>query len=119
MSRIAACAAVLGSALCWLGTGDSAFAGSQDFELINRSGSHLCYLYVSPKDMNTWEEDILNSDCLEPGKAVRVSFDGAGRTAVWDLRIEDEDGQSETYKGIDLTRFHKITILGGGKARYD
>lgn len=119
MSRITVCLAVLGGALYLTWASAPVLAGSQGFDLVNRSGSHLCYLYASPKDKDTWAEDILNAECLEPGKAVRIGFDGAGQTTAWDLRIEDENGQSETYRDIDLTKVHTITILGGGKARYD
>ena len=102
-----------------LAVGGTAFAGLQDFVLENQSASSVCYVYVSPQGTSSWEEDVLPSDqCLEPGQSVRVSFSNAGSTPVWDLRVEDNDGNYEEYYGFDLSQVSHIIIHGGGNSSY-
>lgn len=95
-----------------------ALAGSQDFTLVNGSASNICYVYISPQSSNQWEEDILGADeCLAPGESIDIEFD-AGNQAIWDLRVEDENGNYEDYRGFDLNKISEIVLKGGGKAQY-
>ena len=99
-------------------SGTMAFAGPQDFTLTNNSGSNICYVYISASDTNDWEEDVLGADdCLSPGDSIDVSFN-AGSQAIWDLRVEDENGNYEDYQGFNLNQISEITVLGGGEASY-
>ena len=96
----------------------SALAGPQDFTLINASASNICYVYVSTANTSDWESDILGAtQCLAPGEAIDVAFN-AGNDAVWDLRVEDENGAFEDYRGFNLNTISAITIQGGGRASY-
>ena len=94
-----------------------ALAGPQDFTLVNNSSSFVCYVYVSPQGTSDWEEDVLNDDCLAPGESVNIRFSGGGQ-AMWDLRVEDLDGNYEEYYGFNLNSLSTITIKGGGEASY-
>jgi hypothetical protein len=102
-----------------LGVGASpALAGSQDFTLVNGSASTICYVYISPSGSDSWEEDVLGADdCLDPGGSMNVRFSG-GDQAMWDLRIEDNDGNYEDYRDFNLNQISTITIKGGGEAGY-
>lgn len=95
-----------------------AFAGSQDFTLVNGSASSICFVYVSPSNSNDWGSDILGAEeCLAPGQSVDIAFD-AGSQAMWDLRVEDNDSGQEDYLGFNLNAISKVTIKGGGQASY-
>ena len=96
----------------------SAFAGSQDFTLQNGSSSNICYLYISASNVGNWESDVLGADqCLAPGESINVTFD-AGSQAMWDLRVEDDNGNFENYQQFNLNEISVITINGGGQASY-
>ena len=104
--------------LCLLLVPAAAMAGPQDFVLVNGSSSYVCYVYVSAEGTSDWEDDVLGvDDCLAPGDSVRINFN-AGNQAVWDLRVEDLDGNYEEYYGFNLNRISQITIRGGGQASY-
>ena len=99
-------------------TASSAFAGSQDFTLVNNSASNICFVYVSPSNSDDWGSDILGADeCLEPGQSVDIAFN-AGSQALWDLRVEDDNGGKEDYHEFNLNAISRISIKGGGKASY-
>lgn len=51
------------------------------------------------------------------GESIFVRFN-AGNAAVWDLRVEDVDGNYEDYRGFNLNQISEIRINGGGKANY-
>ncbi|UQZ88776.1 hypothetical protein C4J81_05980 [Deltaproteobacteria bacterium Smac51] len=97
----------------------AALAGPQDFVLVNESASDICYVYVSSQNTQSWEEDVLGADeCLESGEAMMISFN-AGNEAMWDLRVQDNEGNYEDYQGFNLNQISKITIHGGGEASYE
>lgn len=97
----------------------SALAGPQDFTLVNGSASNVCFVYISPGDSDDWGSDVLGAEeCMAPGESIDVSFD-AGSQAIWDLRVEDENGNYEDYRGFNLNEISTIQLNGGGQASHD
>ena len=95
-----------------------ALAGKQDFVLVNASSSEICFVYVSPSNSDDWGDDILGrNECMPPDSSIEIVFD-AGNQAMWDLRVEDNDGNYENYSGFNLMKISEITIKGGGQATY-
>ncbi len=92
-----------------------AFAGAQDFVLVNNTGFPIYVVNVSPANTNSWEEDILGSDILANGQAVQVNF-GAGNTQYWDIQAVFEDGSSLAWYGIDLLSYYQVTLNNDGTA---
>lgn len=93
----------------------AAFAGAQDFVLINNTGDDIYVINISPSKSNDWEEDILGSDILEYGESVRVNF-GAGRTRYWDIQAVFEDESTISWYGIDLLETSVVTLNKDGTA---
>lgn len=93
----------------------SAFAGAQDFILVNSTGFDIYVLNVSPSNTNDWEEDILGSDVFENGETTRVRF-GNDDARYWDLRAEFEDKTSISWYNIDLFEVSRITLHRDGTA---
>lgn len=93
----------------------SAFAGAQDFVLVNRTGRDIYYVNISPSSTNDWEEDILGSDVLENGDSVTVRF-GIGNTRYWDIQAEFEDQSTISWYNIDLLETYKVTLRRDGTA---
>lgn len=87
-----------------------AFAGQQDFLLLNRTGIEIRELYVSPHDAEDWQEDVLRSNTLRNGASVRVSFSSRERADEWDIKIVDGDGESLEWSRLDFYRISLVTL---------
>lgn len=85
--RLAASAVVLsGFALT------PAFAEDLVFMLDNQSGFVVTEFYSSPSNVNDWEEDVLGSDVLGSGDAMRITIADGREQCDYDLRIVFDDG---------------------------
>jgi len=87
-----------------------AFAGDQDFTLVNDTGLTIDQLYCSPTTTDVWEEDILGVDVLKDGEKVEVKFSRDEKAAEWDLMIVDEEGDKIEWTEIDLLEAETITL---------
>lgn len=109
-------AAVVVCALLFSGI---AWAGIQDFELVNDTGVDIYELYVSSVKANSWEEDVLGVDVLEDGDSVEINFSGH-EGCKWDLMVKDSDGNSLTWENLNLCDISVVTLhWNGSKAWAD
>lgn len=88
----------------------AAFAGDQDFVLVNETGLTIVEFYCSPTTTNNWEEDILGVDTLNDGEEVEISFESGEEACDWDFMIVDEDGDKIYWAGIDLCETESVTL---------
>lgn len=72
-------------------------------EVTNDTGYDIYYLYISHEDSENWEEDVLEDDILENGDSVRVTVTGYD-SAIFDVRAEDEDGDTYTVYGRNVKK---------------
>ena len=93
-----------------LATVGAAFAGDQDFTLVNSTGVEIHALYVSPADKNEWGKDILGKDTLASGQTAEITFSPKEEAENWDLRVEDSKGNSIEWTDLDLTEISKVTL---------
>lgn len=89
-------------------TSTAAFAFDGYIEVTNETGFDIYFLYISHEDSDTWEEDVLGSDILEYGETVRVDVTGYP-SSIFDVRAEDEDGDTYTFWGVDIA-YEDLTI---------
>lgn len=83
--------------------------GTQDFVLVNDTGVEIYRLYISETGNDEWEEDVLDEDTLPDGSRVNIRF--SGRSAcLWDLRVEDEDGEALEWDAIDLCESSVVVL---------
>ena len=61
----------------------------------------MYFLYVSHEDSDNWEEDVLGDSILWDGESVRVDLSNYP-SSIFDVRAEDEDGDTYTIYGIDV-----------------
>jgi hypothetical protein len=95
-------------------------AGDQDFTLVNKTGVEIHALHVAPHSSDDWGEDILGKDTLANGESLEITFGKHDRAHHWDLRIEDEKGNSVTWENLDLMKIEEVTLhLKDGKAWAD
>ncbi len=93
----------------------SAFAGAQDFILVNRTGYDIYVVNVSPSDTEQWEEDILGSQILADGEALQVRFP-LRKQQYWDIQVKFKDGSGLFWMHLDLLHTRVITLNGNGTA---
>lgn len=88
----------------------AAFAGDQDFTLLNKTGYEIEKVYVSAVNAKTWEEDILGKDTLEDGDSVNISFKRSESACRWDMMVVYTDGDKATWTNLNLCRIGKVTL---------
>jgi hypothetical protein len=97
MRRLALAAAIAASVAA-----TAAFAGQQDFVIVNNTGQTILTLNVSPATEDSWGPDILGTDVLAAGQRGEVSFDNDEERCDWDIRVTYADGDTGDWRGIDL-----------------
>ncbi|MBY6260664.1 hypothetical protein EI613_01830 [Azospirillum sp. 412522] len=88
----------------------AAFAGQQDFTIVNKTGYPLKHIYVSENNNNSWDEDILGRDVLDDGEYFEVAFAKAEKTCKWDMKVVYDDGESAVWQGLNLCQLSKLTL---------
>jgi len=86
---------------CLFSSAAAAFNGY--VEVTNDTGYDIHYLYVSPAHAGDWQEDVLDEDILPDGHTVRVTVRKA-KGSVYDIRAEDEDGDTYTLWDVDIAK---------------
>ena len=94
----------------------TAFAGRQDFTLVNQTGRDIINLYITPSNTFYWDNDILGVDILANGDATQIVFSRKETDRYRDMRAEFSDGNDLFWKDIDLFAISKITLRFDGMA---
>ena len=92
-----------------------AFAGPQDFTLVNNTGYTIFKVNVSAASTNSWEEDILGSTVLMNGESLNVTFN-VGNQQYWDIQAIFEDGSGIAWYNIDRLSVARVTLNSDGTA---
>lgn len=83
-------------------------AGAETLEVQNTSGATVCYVYLSPCDMNVWGPDILGSNTLGPGTAASLNINAG----CWDLKAEDCEHATLATRRLTVTGDATWTLGG-------
>lgn len=97
-------------AVSFLVTSIALAQGKQDFTLHNKTGVEIHELFVSPHDVNEWEEDILGKDTLPDGESLEINFSRKETAKLWDLKIVDSKGNSIEWENLNLLEISEITL---------
>jgi hypothetical protein len=92
-----------------LGVSLQAYAGTQDFTLVNKTGVEINNLHVSESGNDDWEEDVLGADTLAHGDSLEINFDGR-EDCLWDLMVKDDEGNGVYWRKIDLCEASEVTL---------
>ncbi|PKL83246.1 MAG: hypothetical protein CVV24_06035 [Ignavibacteriae bacterium HGW-Ignavibacteriae-3] len=92
----------------------STFAQVQDFTLVNKTGVTIHHVYITQHDSDTWGEDILGKDVFMDGDETDVSFHPIEDVCLWDLKIDDADGNAIQWSSIDLCKWVTVTLHWDG-----
>ena len=85
--------------------------GDQDFTLINSTGVEINALYVTPHNSKEWGEDILGADTLDSGDDLLIQFPNKTKSKIWDLRVEDGDGNYIEWDNLNLLKISTVELL--------
>ena len=88
----------------------TALAQNYYVNITNHTGYTIMYMYVSPGDAKSWEEDVLGQNVLHNGDTQRVNLYNY-RSPVFDIHLVDEDGDSYTFWNIDVSRHDLVVTL--------
>ncbi|HYH23030.1 MAG TPA: hypothetical protein VD995_30835 [Azospirillum sp.] len=103
-------AAVVSAALTLAIVPASAFAGQQDFTIVNKTGYTFKNIHVSEANNNSWDEDVLGRDVLENGESLDVSFGKSEKTCIWDMKVTYDDGETAVWEDLNLCKISKLTL---------
>lgn len=89
----------------------------QDFTLVNKTGVEIYALYVTPHNAKQWGDDILGVDTLAVNDTLDITFSRKEKAKLWDLRIEDADGNFIEWESLNLLQIDTLTLFyNNGKA---
>lgn len=83
-----------------------AFDGYVD--ITNKTGYTIYYIYVSHHLEEEWGEDLLGTEVLLDGDTFRVTLTDYP-DSIFDILIEDEDGDTYTYWKVDV-EMHDVEV---------
>jgi hypothetical protein len=81
-----------------------------DFRLENRTGINIHSIYMTSHDSDEWGDDLMEDDILRDGEDLDIEFHPKAGARLWDLRIEDKEGDSVEWESIDPTKFEILTL---------
>lgn len=86
------------------------FAFDGYVDITNNTGFTIYYIYVSHHSSEDWEDDVLGDEILPDGETYRVNLTGYP-DSIFDILIEDEDGDTYTFWGVDVAYEDVIVTL--------
>jgi len=87
-----------------------AVAADYYVDIANQTGYTIMYMYVSPGNAKSWEEDVLGANVLANGMTQRVTLSNY-QSPIFDIRLVDEDGDTYTFWNVDVSRQDVVVTL--------
>lgn len=87
-----------------------ALADDLEFTLTNATSVSATEFYVSPVNVDDWEDNLLEGKYLPAGNEVTVTIGDGRRTCTYDLKTVFEDGRTAENNGVDLCQTGKYTV---------
>ncbi len=87
------------------------------FIVVNKTNVVINALYVTPHNSKEWGDDILGVDVLALNEDVGITLNRTEPARLWDLRIEDSDGNSIEWDRLTLREVYSVSLYyKNGKA---
>ena len=87
-----------------------AMADERNFVLVNTTTRTVAQVFVSPANVNEWEEDILTVDVLPVDRRVTIRFVDDLDQCEYDIKVVHDDGDSAVFGGINLCEASEVSI---------
>jgi hypothetical protein len=88
-----------------------AFAGEQDFKLVNKTGYQIDEVYVSRATSSNWGRDMMGKDALGDGESVNLTFNAPDKVCIWDMKVKYNDGDTAEWTKLNLCSIDKVTLF--------
>ncbi len=88
----------------------SASALDRHVTVVNNTDFTIVEFYASSVGQDTWEEDILGKDTLEPGQKVRIDIDDGTGYCKYDVKAVFNDGDEVVKRGMNVCEVGTFTI---------
>jgi len=93
------------------------YALAKDVVVVNGTSFSLHGMALSPTESNSWGNDFLKNDVLNPGDSLTITINGDQKG--WDLAVVDDENNQIEFKNLDFRKVHKITLLSDGTANLE
>ncbi len=90
--------------------GTSSAAQDMAFSLTNNSDATLVELKVGESSNETWDEDILDGESIDPGETADISVEDDLEDCEYDVQALYDDGDTEEVFNVDLCRLSNLTV---------
>lgn len=87
-----------------------AFAGEQDFKLVNKTGYQIDEVYVSRTAAQNWGKDVMGRGTLDEDESVDISFSAPPNACRWDLKVRYNDGDEAEWGNLNLCHINSVTL---------
>jgi hypothetical protein len=89
----------------------------QSFILVNHTGGDIFKVFISPHSANDWQDDLLARNIQTDGESVAIKFYRLEKAVLWDLRVENREGQYLEWENLNLLESSTVTLYNrDGKA---
>ena len=95
----------------------TAWAASQDFTVVNRTGYPIQTIHVTEAGSRDWGNDVMGRETLQPGERVDIAFDRGTRVCRWDLMVEYRDRTQAVWRGLNLCDTSRVALFWDGRTR--
>ena len=91
-----------------------AAAGQQEarvINIVNKTGTHITQVYVSPAGKSQWGDNLLQANVLENGQQEQMSFKPEPKVCKYDIRAVKINGKEMIFKDLNLCHMLNVTLL--------
>jgi hypothetical protein len=85
--------------------------GERELAVVNHSKHSVVELYISPQSADSWGQDQLGEDVLDPGLTRHVAL-GRMRDCSFDVLVVYDDTSREENRGVNVCHAHELAFDG-------
>lgn len=94
-----------------------AFAGDQDFKLVNKTGYQIDEVYVSSVNSKNWGNDIMGTGTLAANASVNITFTAPANVCRWDLMVKYSDASTAEWNNLNLCSISTVSLFWDAKGQ--
>lgn len=90
---------------------------AREIVVFNGTDFKIMGLYMSSSDNNSWGDDLLGEDILEPGEGLSIHVEGTPNNL--DMAVIDDEQQKLVFMKLDFRGFESLTLYSDGTGRFE
>ena len=90
----------------------AAFARSSEIEIVNKTGSDIRALYISPVASNRWQR---YAGSIRKNDDEDIRIDVSSSNDIFDIRCTYRNGDEDVWYGVDLYNCSKVILRSDGQ----